>query len=250
MRANDITISPGERTSEIQAEQLRCELERQRQFMAMVAHELRNLLVPVAYSIEMLARGQSEAAGPRQRSVCGQVNNMRRLVNDLLDFSCAERGRIGICMAPLDFGEVIQASIDVAWPAIESRRHHLTVGANLPSPMINGDACRLTQIVSNLLINAAKFTPSGGEICVSLEREKEYLVTHVRDNGVGIAADMLSEMFDVYRRGQHDPGLFTDGLGLGLTIARYLVEAHGGTLCAYSEGPGKGSEFVMRLPAA
>jgi signal transduction histidine kinase len=139
--------------------------------------------------------------------------------------------------------------VDVAQPVITAHAHHLTLTPAPPlAALIDGDHGRLTQALSNLLINAAKFTPNGGDICVALEHEAPCFMVRVRDTGIGIAADMLPKVFDVYERAVQGPDHARGGLGLGLAVAKHLVELHGGTLRAQSAGLGQGSEFVMRLP--
>jgi signal transduction histidine kinase len=239
-----------ENTHERRAEQLRDELARKQQFTLMVAHEMRNLLAPLAYGVQLLAR-DNPAATIRVRPVLGhQIAQMRRLVDDLLDIVCTEQGRMSLRIASIDLREVIAAAIAVAQPAITTQDHHLTLMPDPPpATVVNGDRCRLIQVLSNLLINAAKFTPEGGDIVVRVQHETGCVKVCIRDTGVGIAADILPKIFDIYVRAPRDSDAAPTGLGLGLAVARHLVESHGGTLCAHSAGPGRGSEFVMQLPA-
>lgn len=232
-------------------EELREDLAHRQRFMLMVAHEMRNLLVPLTCGVELLASADESIASRVRPAMSRQVSQLRRLVEDLLDLGGSEQGLMRLCVASVDLREVVTAAIDVARPAIEAREHRLTLSPNPPDPaVIDGDHCRLTQALSNLLINAAKFTPPCGDIYVSLQYERPCVKMCVRDTGMGIAADLLPDIFNIYARTPRAPDGMRSSLGLGLAVARHLVELHGGTLCAYSGGPGKGSEFVMRLPVA
>jgi signal transduction histidine kinase len=244
-------ISAQENAHSLAAAQLRVELARRQQLTMMVAHEMRNLLAPLAYGIELLARADSAATIVARPVIARQVAQMRRLVDDLLDVTCADQGRMSLRIASVDLREIVAAAIDVARPTIATREQHLTLAdLTTGSSIIDGDPCRLTQVLSNLLINAAKFTPKCGHIEVMLEREISWMKVCVRDTGVGIAPELLPKIFDVYVHTPRESDGARDGLGLGLTVARNLVESHGGTLSAHSDGPGQGSEFVMRLPVA
>ncbi len=232
------------------AEQLRGELARREQFMMVVAHEMRNLIAPLAYAIEVLAKEDAASTIRVRPVIARQITQMKRLIDDLLDIASGAQGLLSLCIASVDLREVIAAAIDVAQPAIDAREQHLTLAFQPLCPaIVDGDQGRLTQVLSNLLINAAKFTPNGGDIFVGLEYEAPCVKVWVRDTGVGIAADMLPKIFDAYFQGLRAPEASRSGLGLGLAVARNLVESHGGTLCAHSAGPGCGSEFVVRLPA-
>ncbi len=232
-------------------EELREEIARRQQFTMMVAHEMRNLLAPLTTGVELLAFGDTAATIRARPVIARQVAQMTRLVEDLLDIAGGEQGRMSLCVASVDLRDVITAAVDIAQPAISAREHSLTLVPAISNPaVIDGDQVRLTQVVSNLLINAAKFTPRRGAIHVVLEHEAPYVNLCVRDTGVGIAPDLLPIIFNVYVRATRGPDGTRSGLGLGLAVARYLVEQHGGTLCAYSAGPGKGSEFIVRLPVA
>ena len=216
--------------------------------MLVVAHEMRNLLAPLAYAVEVIARGDVAATIRVQTVIARQVAQLRRLIDDLLDVASSSRGRLSLCIASVDLREVIAEAIDIAQPAIAARQQHLTLWSQSTVPtVVDGDQCRLIQVLSNLLLNAAKFTPQGGDIFVGHEHEPPCEKVWVRDTGVGIAAEMLPKIFDAYFRALAVPE--GGGLGLGLAVARNLVEGHGGTLSVHSEGPGRGSEFVMRLPA-
>jgi signal transduction histidine kinase len=230
-------------------EELHGELVQKQEFTMMVAHEMRNLLAPLSYEVQILAREERPTAARLRPAISRQLVQMRRLVDDLLDIACSEHGGVRLHMECVDLHEVIAAAAEVARPALAAKEHHLDL---LPQPLltavVEGDGDRLTQVLSNIFINAAKFTPHGGRIEVSLGHEAAWLEVHVRDTGVGIAAEVLPRIFDPYVRGPKQPGTTPEGLGLGLAVARRLVEAHGGTLSATSAGLGHGSEFIIRLP--
>jgi CheY-like chemotaxis protein len=221
---------------------------RKDEFLAMLAHELRNPLSPIRNASTVLQRAPDEhkrqwAASIIQR----QVAHMVRLLDDLLDVSRITRGKIDLRLAPSDLGVIIASAVETSRPLVEARRHHLEIslpGEPLP---INADPTRIEQVISNLLNNAAKFTEEGGSIAVSAERNHGEVICRIRDTGIGIAGDMLSSIFNLFTqvaRAQSIQG----SLGIGLTLVRRLVEAHGGTVVASSKGLGHGSEFVIRLP--
>jgi signal transduction histidine kinase len=231
-------------------EKLQGDLARKQQFMMMVAHDMRNLLAPLASAVELLGLDESPTQKKVRPILRRQVTQLKRLVDDLVDIACSEQGYMSLSIHSLDLHEVIVSAVEVAQPAIAVQHHHLTVARVFPeAAIIDGDQCRLTQALSNLLINAAKYTPRGGDIRLALEREEPCFIVRVRDSGIGIAEEMLPKIFDAYERATLKPDFVHGGLGLGLTVARHLVELHGGTLRAHSAGIGKGSEFVMRLPA-
>jgi signal transduction histidine kinase len=208
---------------------------------------MRNLLTPLG--VLLLTNAGSQATIEVRPLIARQLSQMRRLVDDLLDIGCVEQGQLSLLMTSLDLSEVIEAAIEVARPVIAAQEHRLMLAPHAPGAVvIEGDRGRLTQAMSNLLINAAKFTPKGGDICVGLEYESRHVKVCIRDTGVGIAQEMLPKIFDVYVHAARGADGTRSGLGLGLVVARKLVEAHGGTLSAHSAGPGRGSEFVMRLP--
>jgi CheY-like chemotaxis protein len=177
-----------------------------------------------------------------------QVRQLGRLVDDLLDVTRIVRGRIELHNQALDLCDIVRNALETTDAAIEERRHYLSV--NVPKGLwVFADEARLVQIIANLLANAAKYTEPGGRILVSAEREDGHVVLRVRDNGVGIASDMLPHVFDMFVQESQGIDRMRGGLGLGLAIVRNLVNMHHGEVTAFSEGPGKGSEFVVRLPA-
>jgi signal transduction histidine kinase/CheY-like chemotaxis protein len=223
---------------------------RKNEFLAMLAHELRNPLAPVRNAVHFL-----KLQGPQQpefawaRDVIDrQVTNLVRMVDDLLDVSRITRGKIQLFPETLDVTALVTRAVETSRPLVETHRHSLKV--SLPSlPLqVHGDATRLSQVLSNLLNNAAKYTPDGGRIEFAVTREGREAVFRVRDNGPGIPREMLAKIFDLFTQVDDSLDRSHGGLGIGLTLVRRLVEMHEGSVEAHSEGDGKGSEFVVRLP--
>jgi signal transduction histidine kinase len=153
-------------------------------------------------------------------------------------------------MAPVEVADVVAKAIEISSPLLEQREHKLTVDVPRPGLLVDGDAIRLSQVVSNLLTNAAKYTPAGGDIAIRAASEQDQVVLSVRDSGIGISPEVLPHVFDLFVQERQAPDGPQGGLGIGLTIVRSLVERHNGTISACSDGPGRGSEFTIRLPAA
>jgi CheY-like chemotaxis protein/anti-sigma regulatory factor (Ser/Thr protein kinase) len=218
--------------------------------MAMLGHELRNPLSPIVTALQLM-RLRGDGTTERERQVIErQVRHLTRLVDDLLDVSRIARGKVDLKVERLDVAEVIAKALETASPLLEERLHTLAVDVPRGRAAVAGDAARLTQVFSNLLTNAAKYTPAGGRIEVRADVRDRDVAIAVRDTGVGIAPDMVAHVFDAFVQGPQPIDRGQGGLGLGLTIVRSLVERHGGTVTAASEGPGRGSEFVVRLPLA
>jgi PAS domain S-box-containing protein len=223
---------------------------RKDEFLAMLAHELRNPLAPIRNAAQALrSRGgadpdQHRAAATIER----QVGHLARMVDDLLDVSRFTEGKIKVDRAPVELAAVVARAVETSRPLIDARRHDLK--ATLPAEPIavEADATRLAQVVSNLLNNAAKFTEDGGQIELMVERLPGEAVVRVRDTGMGIPAELLPHVFDLFTQGDRSLARSEGGLGIGLTLVKSLVELHGGTVAASSDGLGKGSEFVVRLP--
>jgi CheY-like chemotaxis protein len=175
-----------------------------------------------------------------------QVEHMARLVDDLLEVSRITRGTIELRREPVDLAGIVRAAVETSLPLIEAGGHKLEVIMPPDLLIVDGDPIRLTQVFANLLNNAAKYTDSGGRIVLTATREGDSLAISVRDNGLGIPPEVLPHVFDLFVQGHADRG--QGGLGIGLTLARKLVEMQGGTISARSEGPGRGSEFIVRLP--
>jgi two-component system CheB/CheR fusion protein len=220
------------------------------EFLAMLAHELRNPLAPMRLAAEtMRAIGSADPTVTFGAAVIGrQVAHLSRLVDDLVDVSRINRGMIEIRKQRIALGEVIGSAVEISQPLIEERQHHLAVVEEPAAIYVDGDFDRLAQVVSNLLNNAAKFTPKGGEITLSTHLEGKDAVVTVRDNGNGIAAELLPRVFDLFVQAEALQGRGHGGMGIGLALARRLVELHDGSIEAKSEGEGKGAEFVVRLP--
>jgi two-component system, chemotaxis family, CheB/CheR fusion protein len=231
-------------------EELRAILHEKEQFFATLLHELRNPLAPIANAIELLARraddpaSVSGARGIIQR----QLHQLSRLVDDLLDVSRISRGRIELRKEPTDLAEVVATAIETARPLIELRGHRLTTSMPNAPLIVHADAVRLGQVVTNLLINAAKYTNPGGHVSVMLERGADCATIRVRDNGIGISRDLLPRVFDLFAQAAPGSDGAMGGMGVGLAVARELIQLHAGSISVHSEGPGRGSEFVMHVP--
>ena len=228
------------------------EADRQKdQFLAAVAHEFRSPLA-VLTNLALILRSPQAGAAAQQRALDAlgrQTSHMVRLVEDLLDVSRVSRGEVSLHREAVDLQTIFSSAVEMNLALIESRKHRLEV-AQFPEPLwVNGDPTRLVQVVSNLLTNAAKYTPGGGNIWLSASREDGAAAIRIRDNGVGIPKELLSRVFDLFTQVESAEGSRIGGLGIGLSLVRRLVELHGGTVHVTSEGPGHGSEFVVRLPA-
>jgi signal transduction histidine kinase/DNA-binding response OmpR family regulator len=217
------------------------------EFLAMLGHELRNPLAPIFTALELMRlRGDG---GDRERGVIHrQVRHLTGLVDDLLDVSRITRGKITLHRRPIAIAEVVGRAVEMASPLLEQQQHELSVDVPRTGCEVEGDHDRLAQVVANLLTNAAKYTPTGGRISIAARTEDGEVVLRVRDNGVGITADMLPHVFDLFAQERQDSARAGGGLGLGLAIVRNLVQLHGGSVSAHSEGRDRGSEFVIRLP--
>jgi signal transduction histidine kinase/DNA-binding response OmpR family regulator len=220
------------------------------EFLAMLGHELRNPLAPIRNAVEVLATVRSDPNRLNwvQSIIQRQVNHLTRLVNDLLDISRITRGKIELQVSSLDACTVVSAAVETSLPLIESRKHHLILSVPEEKLWIRADPDRLAQVMANLLNNAAKYTPEGGQISLSLSQEANEVVFRVVDTGVGFSPEISSTLFDLFAQGERSPGSLHEGLGIGLTLVRRLVELHRGSVSAHSAGPNKGSQFVVRLP--
>ncbi len=173
---------------------------------------------------------------------------MTRLVDDLLDVSRITHGRVGLRKEPIDIADAVRCALETSRPLIETRKHRLTVALPAQPLLLDADLTRLAQVLANLLNNAAKYTEEGGQIWLTVQPDGNEAVIRIRDTGIGINPEMLSRVFDLFTQADRALDRSEGGLGIGLTLVRHLVEAHGGTVRACSEGVGKGSEFVVRLP--
>ena len=219
------------------------------EFLAMLGHELRNPLAPILTALQLMQLRAPDVF-ERERSVIErQVRHVVRLVDDLLDVSRITRGKTELHKDLVDLADVVAKAIEQASPLLEERDHSL--GVLVPRGLlVDGDAMRLAQVISNILTNAAKYTERGGQIDISGSRRGESIEIRVRDTGIGIAKEMLPHIFDMFVQERQALDRARGGLGLGLAIVKSLVELHGGTVQVDSEGVGKGSEFTIRLPAA
>ncbi|WP_422929364.1 ATP-binding protein [Singulisphaera sp. PoT] len=221
------------------------------QFLTMLAHELRNPLAAVRNAVEVATRSGSKEDLEWSRDVTArQVGNFAHLINDLLDVARVTEGKILLRKELFDPALVIRHAIEAVKPIVAQRKHELLLSFTSPDLKLEADSTRLEQILVNLLTNAAKYTPTGGRIQLIVGVEGKDVVFRVRDNGLGILPELLPRMFDLFAQGDRSLDRSEGGLGIGLTLVRSLAELHGGTVTASSDGPGKGSEFVVRLPAA
>lgn len=242
-----------DRTAERVAELALVDANRKKdEFLATLAHELRNPLAPVRNGLEILRLAEngdnktSEIRGIMER----QVVTMTRLIDDLLDISRISLGKVELKRAPTDVSAVIQGALEVSRPVLQAANHELIVRESEEPLLLDADATRLAQVLGNLLHNAAKYTPEGGRIVVTSERDGAYAVIRVSDNGIGIAENMLTRVFDMFTQIVPSTTKTQSGLGIGLALVRQLVEMHGGSVRADSKGAGTGSTFTVRLPLA
>ena len=230
---------------------LRSADRRKDEFLATLGHELRNPLAPISNSLEIMKLAgafdnpQTERAGEVMER---QIHHLNRLVDDLLEVSRITRGVIEVRKEPLDLTSIVTAAIETSRPVLDNLRHELSVDLEDEPMCVGGDPVRLTQVFANLLNNAAKYTNHGGRISISTRREDGEAVISVKDNGIGIAPNALSQVFDMFMQVDRSTRRSQGGLGIGLTLVKSLVTMHGGTVEARSEGPGLGSEFIVRLP--
>ena len=233
-------------------QQVRAADRRKDEFLATLAHELRNPLAPIMNAFEILRKrvGDHPELDPLHETVRRQIQHLVRLINDLVDVSRITRGKIALKMERTRLETLIHQAVDTSQPLIDARRQKLSL-ALWPDPLwLSADPARLVQVIANLLNNASKYTHPGGCIWLTTERDGEQAVLRVRDNGSGIEPDLLPQVFDLFTQGDRSLDRVQGGLGIGLTIVRSLVEDHHGQVVAFSEGPGRGSEFVVRLPLA
>jgi PAS domain S-box-containing protein len=233
-------------------EALRDADRRKDEFLATLAHELRNPLAPIQNSLQILKMPRVDAATvQRTRDMMErQVHHLVRLVDDLLDVSRVMRGKIELRRELVQLASVVARAVETAQPLIEAQGHQLKISLPPDSLLLDADPVRLAQVVGNLLTNAAKYTEANGRIWLSAERDGDVAVVRVRDDGIGIAPDMLPHVFELFVQADHATTKAQGGLGIGLTLVKNLVGLHGGTVEAHSDGLGKGCEFVVRLPLA
>jgi PAS domain S-box-containing protein len=225
--------------------------QRKNEFLATLAHELRNPLAPLRNGLEVmrLASGNPDMVEKARAMMERQLSQMVRLVDDLLDVSRVSRGKIELRRGPIELAAVLRNALETSQPLMNERRHQLIAKIPVERIVLDGDMTRLSQVFWNLLNNAAKYTECGGRIELSVQRLAGEVAVSVKDNGVGIPPNMLSRVFDIFTQVDRSLEKSQGGLGIGLSIAKRLVEMHGGTIQVMSEGHLKGSEFVVRLPA-
>jgi two-component system CheB/CheR fusion protein len=238
--AIDVTESVRSREALLDADR------RKDEFLATLSHELRNPLAPIRNALEIL-HDPSRASASIIELLERQVRQMVRLVDDLLEVSRVSRGAIELRREPVDVGRAVRAALETSAPGIETGRHALEVSLPAESVVVDADPVRLNQILVNLLNNAARYTPEGGHIRIALEKQGDEAVVYVRDDGLGIPAEALDRIFEPFTHVDH-PGGVRGGLGIGLALVGQLVRMHGGSVEARSDGRGRGSEFVVKLP--
>jgi len=223
---------------------------RKNEFLALLAHELRNPLAPIrnALHIMRLTEGNGKEVQAASDMMERQVGEMVRLVDDLLDVSRISRGKIDLRKDRVELASAVHHAVEAARSLYENMKHELTVTLPAQPVYLNADPTRLAQVMGNLLNNACKFTDEGGRISLTVEREGEQAVIRVRDSGIGIAADQLLRIFEMFVQVDTSLERSVGGLGIGLTLVKNLVEMHDGTVEVHSAGAGQGSEFVVRLP--
>jgi len=229
---------------------LHTDSRRKDEFIATLAHELRNPLSPLLHSLQIL---RIKPSGTRTAEMAldvadRQLKQLTRLIDDLLDISRIAHDKLELRRAPVDLGDVLRVAVEINHPSIEAKRHEFTLTLPDDPIIVDADALRLTQAVSNLLNNAAKYTRPEGRIWMVADREGDQAVITVRDNGAGMTADVLACVFDMFAQGTNAPARPNAGLGIGLALTRRLVEMHGGIVTAHSEGKDCGSAFAVRLP--
>ncbi|MDI3285120.1 ATP-binding protein [Polyangium sp. 15x6] len=223
---------------------------RKDEFLALLGHELRNPLSPILTALYLMRLKGRTAGIERERDVIErQVQHLVSLVDDLLDVSRIMRGKIQLSTRPMEIARVFSQAIELASPLFEQKRHELRVDVPAEGLLVDVDETRMAQVLANLLTNAARYTDAGGHIAVAARREGGEVILSVRDDGSGIPSEMLSVIFDLFVQGARGADRAGGGLGLGLGLVRSLVKLHGGTVSARSDGPGRGSEFEVRLPA-
>jgi signal transduction histidine kinase len=221
---------------------------RKDEFLAVLAHELRNPLAAIVTSLELLRLQVAQDGDPVLRrardAMDRQVRHLRRLIDDLLDVSRINSGKITLDRRVVEMSDVVREALNISEPLIQERSHRLNVALSEEPLILDADSVRLTQVLANLLNNAARYTSNGGNISLACERDGDDVLLRVADDGQGIPPDVIDRIFDMFVQQRSGGG----GLGIGLTLVKRLVEMHGGTVTARSQGSGKGSEFAVRLP--
>ncbi|MGV3742416.1 MAG: ATP-binding protein, partial [Burkholderiaceae bacterium] len=244
-------ISQDISSSKLAEEKLQQADRKKDEFLATLAHELRNPLSPIRTAVELMNKVTPNASLPEQQAreiILRQTNHLVRLVDDLLDISRITHGKVVLRQEPIELRDFVRPAIDTAQSLIDARHHKLTVQLPDQRILVKGDVVRLSQVVGNLLANAAKFTPAGGQITLSAAATDSTLTISVADNGIGIDPERAPHIFDLFTQADHAPDRAPDGLGIGLSLVRKLMALHGGSVEVTSEGVGKGSRFDITLP--
>ena len=238
------------RSSEAEARKLAEADARKNEFLAMLGHELRNPLAPIRNAVKIMKqRGSDDPDICWARDVVDhQVRHMGQLVDDLLEISRVTGGKVRLQKEAVDVATIVAFAVETSRPSIEAQHHRLSISLPADPMYVDADSIRMAQVLSNLLNNAAKYTQSGGQIRLAAAHDGDEVVFRIRDNGIGIPPEMLSQIFDLFAQVDHSLDHSQGGLGLGLTLVRSLIEMHGGTVQALSDGLGRGSEFIVRLP--
>jgi signal transduction histidine kinase len=218
------------------------------EFLAMLGHELRNPLSPIVTALQLMKMRGDMQSSKEQAIIQRQVDHLIRLVDDLLDVSRITRGKVELRSESVEIAQVLAKSVEMASMLFEQRRHRLTIEVASTGLLWRGDATRLAQVVSNLLTNAARYTDPGGDVRLVATRQGDQIAISVRDSGRGLSAELRPRVFELFFQGHQGVDRAEGGLGIGLALVKNLVELHGGTVEAHSEGPGCGSEFIVRLP--
>ena len=250
-RSSGVVLIFRDVTLQRQAEQTLRDADRRKdEFLALLAHELRNPLAPIGNALQILEIADHDLATrvDARQMMQRQFDHLVRLVDDLLDVSRIAQGKIELRPERTSLGAVLERAIEAARPLIDYRRHELTLDVPAHPTELYVDPVRLAQVVTNLLTNAAKYMEDGGAILLSARSENDELTLTVRDEGIGIPANLLPQVFDMFMQVEQGRTRSHGGLGIGLTLVKSMVQMHGGQVEARSEGPGKGSEFVIRLP--
>jgi signal transduction histidine kinase/CheY-like chemotaxis protein len=220
------------------------------EFLAMLGHELRNPLAPIATALGLIRRENGNTADKYHQILERQVDHLSRLVEDLLDVSRITRGKIELQRESLRIGSVITRAVEAASPLVDQRHQRLSVSVSDDGAQIYGDLTRLTQAFSNLLNNAAKYTDIGGEIRIDARTTANHVTVSITDDGVGISTELMPKLFRIFEQGRTTIDRSKGGLGIGLALVKNLVELHGGSVFASSDGPAKGATFTVTLPLA
>lgn len=232
------------------AEALRTVDQRRNDFIAVLGHELRNPVMALRAGFALMRRhGDAERVASIRERMDAQVHHLSRLVEDLLDVARIDQGKISLQVERVELQDVLRSAVDTSTPKIDAGGHALTLDLPEDPVWLDADFTRIAQVVSNLLANAAKYTPAQGKIRLSAAQRADMVEIDVTDNGIGVAEDMQSRIFDLFTQSDGPDARSRDGLGIGLALVKQLVELHGGAISLKSEGPGSGSRFTVRLPA-